>query len=128
MHQYSFARQVAGLILALSLTTATGCKTSVNPGSTGANLHNIKPIVTPPTVIAADPSWFACKADQDCNVEEGVCGIDEAVNRNFTTQFLSYRDDMERSVGCIDKAAGDPVHTARCVSHRCVLNPPNHQP
>ena len=124
----SLAYQVVGLILMLSLTAATGCSSAVNPNSTGTNLHKIKPIVQPPVVIAAYPTWFACKTEQDCTVAEGLCGIDQAVNKTFTTQFFSYRDDMERSTGCIDKAVDTPVHTARCVQHRCMLNPSDHQP
>lgn len=121
------AIQVA-LAFVLSLVLLTGCRASVKSGAAGTDPSNIKPIVEPPTVVAADPSWFSCKIDKDCMVEEGVCGSDQAVNKAFTTNFYSYRDDMERSVGCINDAPETQIHTAKCVQHRCSLNPPRHRP
>jgi hypothetical protein len=117
-----------GFVFGLILTLLSGCSSTVKSSASGQNPHDIKPIVKPPTVIAADPSWFACKTDGDCQVREGVCGEEQALNKLYTTQFFSYRDQMSRTVDCINKAVDSTQHTAQCVKQRCSLNPPDHQP
>jgi hypothetical protein len=117
-----------GLAYGLMIVLLSGCSSAVNSSASGQNPHDIKPIVKPPTVIAADPSWFACKTDEDCQVREGVCGEEQALNKLYTTQFFSYRDQMSRTVDCINKAVDSTHHTAQCIKHRCSLNPPDHQP
>ena len=125
--KHSTARRNLTAILGLSLLLLTGCHSSVKSSAINQDPHDIKPIVKPPAVAAADPSWFGCQADSDCTVKEGVCGEDQAVNTQYVTQFFSYRDQMSRTVGCIKQALESTPHTAQCVQHRCSLNPPRPQ-
>jgi hypothetical protein len=115
--------------LTLGLILSTGCNAPVKPTTTGESTTDDQQSVThQPAVIEASPAWFSCKADADCTITQGVCGSDQAVNRDYLKPFFSYRDRMNQSVDCANKTTEAPGHTAQCLQHRCSLNPPNHQP
>ncbi len=108
-----------GLILAGSILV--GCRAKVGPGS-GATATDVKP--ARPAVVQADPAWFACRSDADCQVEKGLCYAPQAVNKAFVAQFQLYRDQMNQQIDCTVLAPVSAVAKAQCVKQRCAIRKP----
>ena len=120
---------LSGLLL-LSLVLYSGCNATISPkGSENNTSATQQTASSESAVIEASPEWFGCKASTDCTVVTGVCSADEAVNQQHVDAFYSYRDKMNKSVQCTNKASSKGLtHQAQCVKRRCSLNPPDQQP
>lgn len=77
-----------------------------------------------PEVIAAKPSWFACRKDSDCVVAKGPCGQAQAVNLNFLTDFAVFSQRMGQMIAC-ESTTGrkESQPSAQCLKSRCSLTP-----
>lgn len=71
----------------------------------------------------ADPSWYACRQDDDCVIEEGMCEELTAINRNHRLVFNQFRDYWNGKLGCKTYATPTgPRHgPGRCLKNRCAL-------
>lgn len=75
-------------------------------------------------LIEAQPAWFGCRTDNDCQVERGVCNEVQGVNKAFLEPFRQYRDKMSQSVECVNAPLQVAVGPSKCVVHRCTVNVP----
>ncbi len=79
-----------------------------------------------PDLVEADPAWFACQQNMDCQVVEGMCGEPQAINIHFLTDYSGYRNRMNQMVECAVKGKGTRQATQKppkCLENRCVLEP-----
>lgn len=115
------AKRVVWLTCALVvLSLLGGCKAKIAPELGAQNAG--KPIR--PEVVQANPAWFGCKADADCQVEKGLCDSPQAVNKAFISLFQTYRDHMNQQVDCTVFAPALVNIKAQCVKQRCAIQKP----
>jgi|GEM_PF-2831288 len=110
---------LSGLLLFGSVLA--GCRAKVGPGP-GAVATDVKPVR--PAVVQAEPTWFACRSDNDCQVEKGLCYAPQAVNKAFIPQFKVYRDQMNQQIDCTVLAPVSAASKAQCVKRRCAIQKP----
>ena len=115
------ATRLAALAFVLvALILLGGCKAKIAPELGAQNAG--KPVR--PQVVQADPAWFGCKADTDCQVEKGLCDSPQAVNKAFLSLFQIYRDHMNQQVDCTVFAPVVVNAKAQCVKQRCAIQKP----
>ena len=122
---------MGALLLVVGLLTGCGSQqqqqqTGQSPytgTTTGTATTTSGPVSTPnQTVIQADPAWFGCRVDSDCQVERGVCNELQGVNHSYVDAFRDYRLKMSQSMQCEDeKLRMTSPGSVQCVEHRCVV-------
>ncbi|WP_303673435.1 hypothetical protein [Vampirovibrio chlorellavorus] len=98
------------------------------PGRSGQALEKTAPAPSAadrPEVIAAKPSWFACRKDADCVVAKGPCGQYQAVNLNFLTDFAVFSQRMGQMIACESAKTKkqEATPSVQCLKSRCSLSP-----
>lgn len=69
--------------------------------------------------MAEVPSYFACKADADCVLVQGVCGIEAGANAGQKAEAEAYFQKMQTMMKC-RAPLEQPKKHAVCDAGRCV--------
>lgn len=123
---------VSALVLLAITAFGAGCvRESVGnspiaqpPGRSGGSLP-AQSAADRPEVLSAKPTWFACRKDADCVVAKGPCGQNQAVNRNFLTDFAVFSQRMGQMIACESSTAKkqEATPSVQCLKSRCSLSP-----